>query len=74
MNKIITFIKALWFHVGAGMPKSDQQTIDQRFDICKSCEFFHQNQCLQCGCNISNKKIFLNKLAWLDQHCPIEKW
>jgi hypothetical protein len=27
-----------------------------------------------CGCAISNKKIFLNKLAWADQECPIGKW
>jgi hypothetical protein len=27
-----------------------------------------------CGCNVNDKKIFLNKLAWADQKCPLEKW
>jgi hypothetical protein len=31
-------------------------------------------QCSECGCNISNKSIFLNKLAWADQKCPLNKW
>jgi hypothetical protein len=30
--------------------------------------------CLMCGCNLSKKKVFLNKLAWADQECPLGKW
>jgi hypothetical protein len=29
---------------------------------------------MECGCNINNKKIFMNKLAWADQKCPLGKW
>lgn len=29
---------------------------------------------MMCGCNVNNKKIFLNKLAWADQECPLGKW
>ena len=32
------------------------------------------SQCLVCGCNLSRKKIFMNKLAWADQECPLSKW
>lgn len=58
------------------MPKSTQQQIDERFAICASCDMYDKqlSQCLVCGCNINNRKIFLNKLAWADQECPQKKW
>jgi uncharacterized paraquat-inducible protein A len=74
--KIITFLKSLWFHISLGMPKSSQQTINYRLAICQSCDQFNyqKQECYVCGCNINNKKQFLNKLAWADQECPIGKW
>lgn len=78
LNKIKTFIKALFFHIGCGMPKSTQEEINNRWLICCGCEFFEndnkQSKCLQCGCNLSTEKKFLNKLAWADQKCPINRW
>lgn len=74
LSKIITFAKSLLFHIGAGFPKSNQELINQRYTVCESCENFEKDQCLVCGCNINKKKIFLNKLAWKDQKCPLEKW
>lgn len=75
-NKLYNFIKALYFHIGYGLPKCTQQQIDYRYNICNQCEFYDlkNKECLYCGCNISNKKKFLNKLAWADQKCPIDKW
>jgi hypothetical protein len=74
--KIKTFIVALFWHIYAGSPKATKQQILERFEICKSCEFLDiiNSQCLQCGCNINNRQIFMNKLAWSDQKCPIDKW
>lgn len=48
----------------------------QRYGVCCGCEFFddEKSQCLQCGCNINTKEIFMNKLAWADQKCPLNKW
>lgn len=76
MTKILTFIKSLIFHIYSGLPKSTQEEIDTRYGICLSCDSFDNknSQCLECGCNISNKSIFLNKLAWADQKCPLDKW
>ncbi len=75
-HKIITFIKSLFFHIYAGFPKSTQQQINDRHSICLSCERFDSlnKECMECGCNINNRKIFLNKLAWADQECPLGKW
>lgn len=74
--RLKTFIKALTFHIYAGSPKCNRKQILERFEICKSCDKYNSilSQCDVCGCNINNKKIFMNKLAWADQECPIQKW
>ena len=74
--KIKTFIKSLFFHVWAGFPKATKQQIAERFQICSNCELFNKKDstCLACGCNVNNRKIFMNKLAWADQECPHGKW
>lgn len=75
-SKLKLFIKSLLFHIGAGFPKSTQVQIDERYNICNSCDRFDRLnfECLECGCNINNRRIFLNKLAWADQECPLKKW
>lgn len=74
--KIITFIKSLFFHIYAGFPKATQQQINERYNICINCDRFDNinKECMECGCNINNRKIFMNKLAWADQQCPLDKW
>lgn len=76
ITKLVTFIKSLIFHIYSGFPKSSQNDINYRFSICTECDSYDKQnqQCLECGCNINNKKIFMNKLAWADQHCPLNKW
>jgi uncharacterized paraquat-inducible protein A len=74
--KFKTFLKSLAFHFWAGFPKSTQEEINTRFSICQNCDTFDNksSQCLACGCNLSTKRIFMNKLAWADQKCPLDKW
>ena len=76
IHKILTFLKSLAWHIYSGFPKSTQSQIDKRMDICETCEMFdsQNSQCLVCGCNLSRQKIFMNKLAWADQECPLKKW
>lgn len=71
-----TFIKSLFFHVYAGFPKATNAEIIDRWIICQKCENFEQekSECKICGCNLSIKSKFLNKLAWADQECPVGKW
>lgn len=75
-DRIRVFAKSLFFHIYAGFPKSTNEQIQYRYDICLGCDSFDKtlSQCTICGCNINNKKMFLNKLAWADQECPLEKW
>lgn len=74
--KLQRFIRSLIWHIHLGLPKSTQDQINERYDICLKCDSHDSKNkvCLQCGCNINNKRIFLNKLAWADQKCPINKW
>lgn len=74
--RLKTFIKSLFWHINRGLPKSTQSTINYRYNICIACDQFDKKnkQCSVCGCNINNKKTFLNKLAWADQQCPLNKW
>lgn len=74
--KISNFIKALWFHIGLGLPKCNNEQIIRRYNICIQCDRFdtEKSQCKECGCFLNTKKILFNKLAWADQECPIGKW
>lgn len=76
IHKILKFLKSLLWHIYAGFPKSSQKQIDYRMNICEKCEMFDSknSQCLVCGCNVNRQKIFMNKLAWADQECPLQKW
>ena len=51
-----------------------EDQINERMNICQGCEFFQNNTCLQCGCALSRDKVYMNKLLWADQSCPIGKW
>ena len=74
--RIQTFLKSLLWHIALGLPKSTKETINYRFNICQQCDSYdvQNKQCSECGCNISNRSVFLNKLAWADQKCPLDKW
>jgi uncharacterized paraquat-inducible protein A len=74
--KLRTFLKSLLFHIWSGFPKSTEQEIEDRYVTCILCEKFNREkqECGVCGCAVSRKSIFLNKLAWADQECPIGKW
>lgn len=75
-KKLKNFAQHLTWHVRNGMPKSTQEEINQRFAICQSCSSYNakEMECDVCGCNVNNKKIFMNKLAWKDTSCPLSKW
>lgn len=75
-NRILTFLRSLFWHISRGLPKSSRKTINERFAICLSCDAYDPKRsiCRACGCNINNKKTFMNKLAWADQECPLGKW
>lgn len=74
--RLKTFLKSLAWHIYAGFPKTTAGEIADRYAICLTCDQhdINKQQCNVCGCVIKNKSIFLNKLAWADQECPLGKW
>lgn len=52
---------------------SDEQ-IESRLAICRTCEFYQNNTCSLCGCQIVREANHMNKLAHKDQACPANKW
>lgn len=53
---------------------ADDDLIVYRHNICMGCEFYKNNVCEKCGCNISRVKSYANKLASKNSRCPIDKW
>lgn len=76
VKRVTNFTKSVVKHVFNGMEKSSQEEIDRRLSICNECPLFQDGICKhnECGCNVSNKQKFMNKLAWADQECPLGKW
>lgn len=52
--------------IGIDYPGDD--VVKQRWDICKSCEFFKLWQCTRCGCVASLK------IRVASESCPEKKW
>lgn len=76
MHRMANFGKALVGHALGGFQKASEEQIKERYSICESCSLYINNVCSHesCGCNISDTKKFLNKLAWAEQECPLGKW
>lgn len=49
-------------------------TIEQRHNICNSCEYYQNNSCSQCGCAIIRDRNYLNKIAIKTERCPMGLW
>lgn len=76
IHKICRFIYAFFWHMISGFPTCSKKEIQERYTICVVCDKFDKTKsiCNVCGCNLSNRKEFMNKLAWADQQCPENKW
>lgn len=51
-----------------------KQEIDQRLEICNTCEYYKEDACILCGCRIVREKNHQNKLANKNASCPANKW
>lgn len=62
--------KAIVYHVAAGLPGADDETVESRLATCQACEKYDADRrvCKACGC-------FLDvKICWAEQKCPLGKW
>lgn len=82
LQKAWNFGKSALNHALAGNPTVPEETMKERLEICRSCPLFKLNHnqvggvCTHssCGCNIQDNLDYLNKIAWADQECPIQRW
>jgi len=82
VTRLSNFTKAAIEHAKLGNPVVDKEIIKERLEICRLCPLFKQtpNQvggvCTHssCGCTLTDSEVYLNKLAWADQECPIGRW
>lgn len=82
LQKAWNFGKSALNHAIAGNPTVPEETMKERLEICRSCPLFKLNHnqvggvCTHssCGCNIQDNLDYLNKIAWADQECPIQRW
>lgn len=51
-----------------------QKEIEDRFSICRYCEFFNNNSCDKCGCPLMRDNVFAQKLRLANEECPIGRW
>lgn len=59
-----------WDMLNPNEPRSQDDIIKSRLEICKTCEFYRErtNQCRKCGC-------FMKLKTRLEHaRCPIGKW
>jgi len=82
-KKLLNFTRAAIGHYLAGSPTCTQEEIEARLAICRGCALYaatpgddSSGTCTHvgCGCSLSSQRRYLNKLAWADQACPLEKW
>lgn len=74
LEKAKNFAKSAISHVSAGMPMCTEEEVIRRHDICLGCEHYQNNSCTQCGCPVKRDKLFISKLSWAGESCPVGKW
>lgn len=59
-----------WDLINPSQPKSTDEIVKYRLEICRSCEYFRPKTetCRKCGCFMKLKTTLENA------KCPIEKW
>lgn len=72
--RLAHFANSLSAHIHDGMKKCTQEEILARLKICESCASFQNERCMECHCNCKVDRVFLNKLAWRSEKCPLNKW
>jgi len=72
LERSLDFMRSLTRHVRAGCPQVSDEVLAQRLALCRTCEFFHNDRCGQCGCHLVGA-VFA-KARWQHEQCPIGKW
>jgi hypothetical protein len=66
------FAVALGTHLADGMQTVSEEAYQRRLAICRECEWFRGNHCLQCGCRVEGDVVA--KARWKSETCPLGYW
>lgn len=64
LKKALNFSKALAAHARAGQKLADDETFNQRIELCLTCPKRFYDTCGLCGCPVDKK------CSWSEQSCP----
>jgi hypothetical protein len=53
---------------------ASEEQINERMDICNSCEYYKNEACMLCGCRVVRNSVYQNKLADKSASCPDGRW
>ena len=69
-QQVKNFAGSLLNHALTGFGKADEQTFNDRLNVCVDCEFYIADigRCSQCGCPCATKA------SWKSSKCPVGKW
>jgi hypothetical protein len=77
-RKAVNFTKACAKHVANRGRQCTDEEIATRYAKCMACPGGYMRCCRcnhpSCGCKISPKRKFVNKLSWASESCPIGEW
>lgn len=73
-SKAKNFVSSLYGHIKNGLELCPEHIIEQRYATCQQCDFFKDSTCQKCGCPLIRDRIFISKLAWASEKCPIGSW
>lgn len=53
---------------------ASEEQINERMNICNSCEYYKDDACMLCGCRVVRDSVYQNKLADKNASCPDGRW
>ncbi len=71
-QKAVNFGQAALRHAATGFQQVSEEEYQRRLEVCQGCEFFRNNSCMKCGCQVAGS--LLSKARWASSVCPEKKW
>jgi hypothetical protein len=72
LQKVKGFFRSAKKHAAGGLQQVSEEEYQRRIGICRVCDFFKEDYCLKCGCQLKGK-VF-SKARWKSEACPLKKW
>ena len=68
LNLFKSIYKIIYYYILYKNIYASKEDMKKRESICKSCDFYKNGRCLECGCYIKQK------IKYKNLHCGIDRW